>query len=203
MITINKLIANSIVITTGPVDDGKTRVKYTSGIQDWEGDIVGELTSSSIPNRTSIAEVEIGSHVTSIGTSAFDDCSQLTSVIISNGVTSINADAFYGSSRLTSVAIPDGVTSIGSYAFGACNGLTSVTIGNNVTSIDNNAFYNCTSVNDIYCYPNPANLTWNEDGKDDFKKDGSTVCHVKSEYLAAYQTKFGDEVNVTFVGDLT
>ena len=69
MITINKIVANSIVITTGPVDDGKTRVKYTasSGIQDWEGDIVGELTQSSIPNKSDIAEVEIGSHVTSIG----------------------------------------------------------------------------------------------------------------------------------------
>ena len=52
MITINKLVSNSIVITTGPVDDGKTRVKYTasSGKQDWEGDIDGVLTGSSIPH---------------------------------------------------------------------------------------------------------------------------------------------------------
>lgn len=59
MISINKLVTNSIVITTGPVDDGKTRVKYTtsSGLSDWEGDIVGELKSSSIPNMSDIAEV--------------------------------------------------------------------------------------------------------------------------------------------------
>ena len=77
-----------------------------------------------------------------------------------------------------------------------------MTIPNSVTSIGIDAFYGSTSVNDVYCWPNPANLTWDEDGKDDFKVDGSTVCHVKAEYLEAYQTKFGDEVNATFAGDL-
>jgi hypothetical protein len=78
-----------------------------------------------------------------------------------------------------------------------------VTIPNRVTSIGNEAFFRCTSVNDVYCYPNPANLTWNDVDKDYFKKDGSTLCHVKAEYLNTYQTKFGSKVNVTFVGDLT
>jgi len=51
-----------------PVVKKTTVVKYTaaSGLPDWEGDIVGELTISSIPNKSNIAEVEIGSHVTSI-----------------------------------------------------------------------------------------------------------------------------------------
>ena len=46
MISINKLVANSINITTGPVVKETTVVKYTaeSGFPDWEGDIVGELT---------------------------------------------------------------------------------------------------------------------------------------------------------------
>ena len=77
-----------------------------------------------------------------------------------------------------------------------------MTIPNSVTNIEADAFYECTSVTDVYCWPNPANLTWDEDGCDDFKEDGSTVCHVKAEYLTAYQSKFTGEVNVTFVGDL-
>ena len=94
------------------------------------------------------------------------------------------------------------MTSIGEYAFEDCNSLASMTIPDSVTSIGADAFYWCTSVTDVYCWPNPANLEWDEDACDDFKEDGSTVCHVKAEYLAAYQAKFSGVVNVTFVGDL-
>ena len=139
-IFINNLITGSIVI-----DDGKTRVKYTasSGIPNWEGDIVGELTDSLIPDKSNIAEVVIGSHVTSIEYNAFKDCSSLTSVTIPNNVMSIGGQAFYGCSGLTSVTIGNGVTSIGYNAFSNCSRLTSVTIPNSVTSIGNNAFFGC------------------------------------------------------------
>ncbi len=59
----------------------------------------------------------IGKPVTSIGDSAFRDCSGLTSVTIPEGVTSIGDMAFSGCSGLTSVTIPASVTSIGNYAF--------------------------------------------------------------------------------------
>ena len=50
----DKVVATSIVITTGPVVKETTVVKYTaaSGLPDWEGDIGGELTYNSIPNRS-------------------------------------------------------------------------------------------------------------------------------------------------------
>ena len=66
--------------------------------------------------------------VTSIGESAFFDCSNLTSVSIPNSVTSIGSSAFYRCSGLTSVTIPSSVTSIGSGAFSDCFSLTSVHI---------------------------------------------------------------------------
>lgn len=48
---VTKIVANRIKITTGPVVKETTVVKYRdSDIPDWEGDIVGELTNSSIPN---------------------------------------------------------------------------------------------------------------------------------------------------------
>ena len=55
-----------------------------------------------------------GKSVTSIGDSAFEDCSSLTSVTIPDSVTSIGSYAFYNCSSLTSVTTPDSVTSIGS-----------------------------------------------------------------------------------------
>ena len=87
--------------------------------------------------------------VTSIGDSAFYECSSLTSVTIPNSVTSIGNSAFYRCSALTSVTIPNSVTSIGNYVFYACHGLTSVTIPNSVTSIGNYAFYRCSGLSSI------------------------------------------------------
>ena len=124
MININELHCGTITIasgTPGPVGHPETKVKYTaaSGLSDEEWDIVGEFTNSSITNRSIIAELEIGSHVTSIG-----------------------HDAFSGCSALTSVTIPDSVTSIGVYAFEECNSLTSATFfGKTMTTVQGMANY--------------------------------------------------------------
>ena len=58
-------------------------------------------------------------------------------------VTSIGESAFCECSSLTSVTIPNSVTSIGYRAFMYCSSLTSVTIPNSVTSIGGRAFYDC------------------------------------------------------------
>ena len=87
--------------------------------------------------------------VTSIGESAFKNCTSLTSVTIGNSVTSIGNEAFYGCTSLTSVTIPDSVTSIGDYAFCNCTSLTSVTIPDSVTSIGYSAFRGCTSLTSV------------------------------------------------------
>ena len=78
---------------------------------------------------------EIPSGVTSIGASAFLNCSSLTSVTIPNGVTRIGDSAFNNCTGLTSATIPSGVTSIGNYAFQSCSSLTSATLPNSLTGI--------------------------------------------------------------------
>lgn len=84
--------------------------------------------------------------VTSIGGSAFDNCSDLTSVTISNSVTKIGEWAFSNCSSLTSITIPNSVTSIGFCAFQSCRSLTSITIPNNVTNIEEGAFSGSSSL---------------------------------------------------------
>ncbi len=92
------------------------------------------------------------------------------------------------------------VTELPSNVFTNCSQLTSVTIPETVTEIGADAFYGCTGVTDVYCYADAATMTWTERGKDDFKTDGSTCCHVLD--AAAWQEKFGTTVNVTFMQDL-
>lgn len=73
--------------------------------------------------------------VTSIGNSAFYNCSGLTSVTIPNSVKVIGNYAFRGCSGLTTMTIPESVTSIGLGAFGHCTDLTEFFVDNN------NAYY--------------------------------------------------------------
>ena len=125
---------------------------------------------------------EIPSGVTSIGASAFLNCSSLTSVTIPNGVTSIGDSAFNNCTGLTSATIPSGVTSIGNYAFQSCSSLTSATLPNSltgiigiytfadcplltsvtipsgVTSIAGSAFYNCSGLTSV-TFTAPSSVT--------------------------------------------
>ncbi len=115
-------------------------------------------------------------------------------------VTGIGNSAFILCHDMTGVKIPVGVTSIGGSAIAYC-GLTSVTIPASVTNIGVNAFFRCDDLADMYFYADPAALTWGYP-RCDVKEDGSTKIHVRAAQLSAYEAKFGDAVNATFVGDL-
>ena len=107
---------------------------------------VTSIGKSAFSNCSGLTSVTIPNSVTSIGGSAFSGCTGLTSVTIGNSVTSIGDYAFYKCSSLTSITLPNGVTSIGSYVFDGCSGLTSVEIPSSVTSIGNSAFFGCSGL---------------------------------------------------------
>jgi hypothetical protein len=88
----------------------------------------------AVPRKLAGA-VTIPDGVTSIGKSAFSDCTGLTSVTIPTSVTSIEAWVFYGCTALTSVTIPGSVTNIGDRAFDGCTSLTSVTFEGSGTAV--------------------------------------------------------------------
>ena len=96
-----------------------------------------------------VKRIIIGNRVTTIGQTAFSNCSSLTSVTIPNSVTTIGDNAFNGCSSLTSVTIPNSVTTIKEYAFSDCSFLTSVTIPNSVTTIGGWAFSDCSSLTSV------------------------------------------------------
>ena len=110
---------------------------------------VTSIGYSAFEDCSGLTAVEIPSSVTSIGYYAFYGCSSLTSVEIPSSVTSIGYDAFYGCSSLTAIEIPSSVTSIGESAFRGCSSLTAVEIPNSVTSIGDYAFYGCSNLSQL------------------------------------------------------
>lgn len=132
------------------------------------------------------------------------------SLVIESGVTELGSYAFYGLTYLEGdMVIPEGVTALHENTFYGNYKLTSVTLPSTTTLLGDkyNAFYGCVNVTDVYLPANPVNLVWNED-KDDFNTDGSTVCHVPSDFYELYVAKFitgveeSKQPNVTFAGDM-
>lgn len=123
-------------------------------------------------SQKSITSVVIPSSVTSIGASAFYQCTSLNAVTIGEGVQTIGESAFFGCSALLSISVPgsvsrieklafgdcvvladvtlnEGITYIGDAAFGYCPKLTSITIPSTITSMGMAVFYNCQYIKSI------------------------------------------------------
>ena len=96
-----------------------------------------------------LIKVKLPESLTSVGNSAFEDCSSLASVNIPDSVTSIGSSAFHNCNSLASVNIPEGVPEIFSHTFDGCGNLTGITIPASVTFIGYRAFINCTGLTSV------------------------------------------------------
>ena len=138
----------TVKVTSGVEYKGVVNIPSTVvfGGQTYNVTSIGE---SAFRDCSSLTSVTIPAGVTSIGEGAFRYCSSLKSVTLPAGLTSIGDGAFYDCSSLTSVAIPESVTSIEHFAFYGCSSLTSVTIPEGVTSIGQSTFLRCSSLTSI------------------------------------------------------
>ncbi|MEE0235599.1 MAG: leucine-rich repeat protein [Bacteroidales bacterium] len=123
--------------------------KFSSPIATSDGRCLVYNGALILTAMAGLSQYTIPNSVTTIGNSAFSDCSGLTSITIPNSVTTIGYSAFSGCSGLTSITIPNSVTTIGGAAFIGCSGLTSITIPDSVTSIEEKAFADCSGLTSI------------------------------------------------------
>ena len=145
---------------TGTITDCDESVTKAIIPAEIDGVAVTSIGVSAFRNCTSLASIDIPNSVTSIGNNAFVDCTSLASIDIPNSVTSIDFCAFQGCTSLVSIDIPNSVTSINWYAFSGCTSLASIDIPNSVTSIGDGAFNLCTSLTSVTIPNSVTSINW-------------------------------------------
>jgi hypothetical protein len=121
---------------------------------------VTSIGDSAFIDCSNLKSITIPNSVTSIGESAFESCRSLINIEIPNSVTSINRFAFVCCDSLKSVKISNSVTFIGFSAFSGCSSLVTIEIPNSVTSIGDHAFSWCSSLTSIKLPNNITSIGW-------------------------------------------
>jgi hypothetical protein len=126
------------------------------------------IGSEAFKSSGLVGAVSLPTTLTTIGSSAFQLCSKMTSVNFDELVllTTIGVSAFEDCSGLNGdITLPASLMTIGSRAFHSCTSITSITFGSGSLtsggSIGNDAFTNCTSLTTINAYQNTIDaMSW-------------------------------------------
>lgn len=116
-----------------------------------QGDITLDSTLTTIPssafqNCTGITSVTLPDNITEIADGAFTGCTGLTEIFFNSKLTTIGEYAFSKCTSLSIVNLPTIVKNIKSCAFMDCTGLYYVLLHEGLESIGKMAFYNCQNI---------------------------------------------------------
>lgn len=139
--------------------NGKGIVKYSAPLTEMPDTLRGtgitnvempdgitSIGASAFRDCSSLALTSLPSDITSIGASAFRNCSSVALTSLPDGITSIGSTSFYGCANLALTSLPEGLTSISNETFVFCSSLALTSLPSGITSIGNSAFNSCTSL---------------------------------------------------------
>ena len=86
--------------------------------------------------------------VTSIGDSAFSECTQIR-IVVGGALSHVGSEAFLNCDKLEAVTFSDSLTQISHKAFSGCTGLSTVTIPASTAVVGENAFEYCTGIKTV------------------------------------------------------
>ena len=184
-ITINAKQLNDLSYDSCFYNAGKNA---TNGITVTVGNAVTRIPryifKSSESSYVRVKTVKLGSALTLIANSAFENCLDLSSISWGSNLVTIGEAAFKGCTSLSNVSLPNALETISSEAFMNCSGLTSVTLPVSLSTLGYHAFYNDTAL---------SSITINSKSISDFSYD--SCFYNAGKYAASGITvTFGNEV---------
>ena len=136
----------------------------------WDSNRDGELSYSEIAVVTDLGnsftgsaiiafnELKFFTHLTTINTSAFENCSNLWKITLPEQIEVIDQRAFSNCANLTIINIPNNVTVINGGAFSYCKALKSIELPQNLIMIGGSAFSGCSELSEIYIPDSVASI---------------------------------------------
>ena len=149
--------ANSVVASgtcgdnlTWTLDD--TGTLTISGTGEMDDYLRTDDTSKCAPWKNYIGYIKkviIDNGVTSIGDTAFANCSDLISIEIPDTLISIGNGAFASCTNIKRIEMPDSCLELGLWPFNTCTSLEEVRISSNISQIPSATFYDCNKLSSV------------------------------------------------------
>lgn len=116
-----------------------------------ENSIITTIGQTAFYNCTSLMNINLPDSITSIERSAFSGCINLSKINLPKDLSYISTSTFNGCKALKEITFPENETlnSIGDSAFNGCSSLTELNLPKGLISIGNSTFNGCSSLTAI------------------------------------------------------
>ena len=151
------------------------------------GDSVQTIPGFLCYMMNKLENIALPEKLTTIGASAFQNCSLLHDVTIPASVSSINTYAFAFCTSIKHFEFPAGIKTLATSVLEGATGLEEVIIPASVTTINQDAFYNCSKLMAIHNYAiTPQTIT--ERAVTNVNKH-TCILYVPMDYIDLYRAK--------------